>query len=355
MQVYVIMTICCLVLLFCSRIVNEKKKKYVLILLSFMSIFIVSALRVDVGTDYRSYVDWFDNVTEISFGYTNFLFNNIIFIIKVFSKNSQWLFVISSLMILGLVFLSVIEQKNEYDMSLYLFIVLGFYFATMNGIRQWLAISLFMYSYKFIIKKDFLRYSVCIIIASLFHISAITLLPFYFIINFIVNDKWKIIISCIFVILFNFINFNYLLEKILFVFAPSFYARYISSGVNLSLNVGSPLPILLSGGMLAYYMLFNNKYKKNMNVELYERHKHLCFIILLFAIINTVNNLFSRYAAYFIPMIIFILPDFYLIIPGKWKKIVKISIFIIGIAFIVINTIQKNSNGPLPYTSIFNN
>lgn len=356
MLVYIIMTICCFILLYFSKKVSENKKKWILIALSFLTVFAVSALRVNVGTDYKSYVAWFKNISVPTYEHTNFLFNNLIVIIKIFTKNPQWLFIITSLIILIFVYLSIIrEQENEYDMALYLFIALGFYFATMNGIRQWIAIALFMYAYKFVTKKSFWLYALVIVIASLFHISAITLLPFYFIFNFKINDKWKLLIVAIFAFAFNFINFNYLLEKFFYILAPSFYGRYISSGVDLSKNTGSPLPILLCGGMLFYYIIFDKKFEKNMDVKLYERHKYLCFIILLFAIINTVNNIFSRYAAYFIPMVTFILPDFYLIYTGKWRKLIKISILIVGILFLVINTLLKNSNSPLPYISIFNN
>ena len=210
-----------------------------------------------------------------------------------------------------------------------------------------------MWAYKFAIKKNLKRYVLLVLLASLFHITALLLLPFYFIFNFRIEDKTKLIVITIFLLVFKFLNFESIVAFLLEKFAITFYYRYISSGVDLSQGVGSPFPILLSGGMLLYYIIFKSKFLKNMSNEMYEQNKHLCFIITLFAIINTVNNLFSRFALYFIPMIITVLPDSYVIFNKKWTQIIKTLIIIVGIAFMIVNTTLKNSNSPLPYNCIF--
>ena len=350
MLLYLIVAILTYIILFYSKKIDNKR---ILIIISFLLLFLVSALRVNVGTDYLSYKEWFDNTHGPSLEYANFLFNNLIFLIKIFTNNSQVFFAVTSFIILSLVYYTNVKNNKEYDMSLYLFVTLGFYFSTFNGIRQWISIALFMLAYNYSIKKDYKKYFLLIIIASLFHVSALLLIPFYFIFNVKFTDKIKMYIigSCL--IFFKIFNIQVIIEFLLKHFAITYYWRYISSGVDLTKGVGSPFSIILAGGMFIYYILFKKYFIEKMDIEKYEQNKHLCFIIIIFAILNTVNNLFSRFALYFIPLIITLLPDFYVIYDKKWQKYIKILIIIVGLIFLTVNTLLKNSNGPLPYNSIF--
>lgn len=353
MFLYVIITLLSYLFLNLSRKAKTRKQKAIFIILSFALVFFVSAFRVNVGTDYKSYEEWFNNITAPTLGYTNFMFNNLIYIIKLFTNNSQVFFVISSFLILSIVYIAIIKEQKEYDLALFLFIALGFYFSTFNGVRQWIAVAIFMFAYRFAINKNFKIYAALVLLASLFHISAILLLPVYFLFNIRISDKIKLIIIAVSLIVFKFLNFESIIAFFLQNFAIEFYWRYISSGVDLSVGVGSPFPILLCGSMLLYYIVFKNNFTNNMPKDEYEKNKHLSFILTFFAIINTTNNLFSRFATYFIPMVVLVLPDFYRIFNDKWIKIMRIIIVIGGIAFLIINTTLKNSNNPLPYNSIF--
>ncbi|MFI3263171.1 MAG: EpsG family protein [Rikenellaceae bacterium] len=69
----------------------------------------------------------------------------------------------------------------------YLYPYLGIFLATltflsmMNGMRQWLAACIFIWSTKYIINRNLFKYLFCIVFAYLFHKSAIMMLPFYFV------------------------------------------------------------------------------------------------------------------------------------------------------------------------------
>jgi len=78
-------------------------------------------------------------------------------------------------------------------MSCILFLLGGFN-QSLFVLRQYLAIAVIIFSFSFIIKREFLKYIVCIGIAFLFHRTAIVFLPVYFIYG-IENKKLFIIIS----------------------------------------------------------------------------------------------------------------------------------------------------------------
>lgn len=353
MLLYVIVALVCYFSLNFSKKTKNSNKRWFLIITSFLMMFLVSALRVNVGTDYKSYCEWFGDVSSIRLKYENFGFNSLIVFIKLFTNNPQWLFVVTSLLILVFIYIAVFKEQEEYDISVFLFIVLGFYFSTFNGVRQWIAGAIFMYAYQFAVKKNLKLYALLILIASLFHITAVLLLPFYFVFNFKISDKVKMWLVAASLVFFKFFNFNSIISAFLKFVSINFYWRYISSGADLSKGVGSAFPILISGCMLLYYIIFKDVFLKRMPQEKYENRKNLSFILTIFSIINTVNNLFSRFAMYFIPMLVFLLPDTYAICNKKWKKRFKILIIVGGLVFMVINTLLKNSNNPLPYNCIF--
>lgn len=355
MLLYISVMIISFAFLNLSKRFNDKFKKYAFITLAFIPLFLVSALRYNVGSDFASYQNWFNINNGVYLKYPDFAFRNLIFIIKMFTNNSQWLFVISSFLILFFVFKAARKNNDEYDMIIFLFVALGFYFSSFNGVRQWIASSIFLCSYRFILDKKLFKYLLCIIGASLFHVSALVLLPFYFVFNIKIKDEFKYIILISAIIFFNFVDMYELIATILKLYFKTLYFRYVIGGTHdIMQNSGTYFPVLLSVGMLSYYIIFKGRFRKIYTECEYNQKKNCCFVISIMAILNTVNYLFSRISAiYFLPLIIFLLPDVYKIFNGKFKIFTKALIVIVGILYLTINTLIKNSHDVLPYNSIF--
>jgi transmembrane protein EpsG len=56
-----------------------------------------------------------------------------------------------------------------------------YFFWSMNGVRQFIAISIFLYSVRFIINRNLREYLLFIVLAALFHNSVILLIPLYYV------------------------------------------------------------------------------------------------------------------------------------------------------------------------------
>src|SRR5690625_5857440 len=69
------------------------------------------------------------------------------------------------------------------EISLYVYITGGLFLVSMNGIRQVLAAAIAFNAIHFLIKRNWLGYTLIIILASFFHQSALILLPIYFIVR----------------------------------------------------------------------------------------------------------------------------------------------------------------------------
>ncbi len=71
----------------------------------------------------------------------------------------------------------------NYALSVFLFFTMGIYVSTMNGIRQYVAVGIILLGAKYLFspkKADFWKLLILIIVASLFHSSAIIMIPVYF-------------------------------------------------------------------------------------------------------------------------------------------------------------------------------
>lgn len=56
-------------------------------------------------------------------------------------------------------------------------------FDSLNGVRQYAAIAIFVYSWLFIIRKQFGRYLIALIIGSFFHRSILFMIPIYWLVT----------------------------------------------------------------------------------------------------------------------------------------------------------------------------
>jgi hypothetical protein len=148
------------------------------ILLSFS---ILMGLRYDVGTDFFAYQKgYIYNIDvgkgEVIFNWIRELFNRLDFHFSTY---------FTFLAFLNISFFVFAFKKNAFILPLLLFFLItnGDWLFWMNGVRQALAMCIWIYALQFIDKNKFWSYLIWCIIAIGFHTSAIILIPFYFILR----------------------------------------------------------------------------------------------------------------------------------------------------------------------------
>ena len=104
----------------------------------------------------------------------------------------------------------------DYFMSSYLFIASSSFVWMMGGTRQFLAVSIVLYGIDFLVERKMTKFLILVLIASLFHISAIVWIPIYF----VCTSKpwsWKMIafIASMVIILFSLDTFTDVLDEML--------------------------------------------------------------------------------------------------------------------------------------------
>lgn len=152
----------------------------------FLALFLISALRYEVGTDYLSYQEYAKNEI-LGYSIWQAMHNGTEPFFVLFTKLSYFLcgnmqifyaivaFFISYFLIKGILF----YEKNLF-FPISLFFITTSFFISFNAMRQMAAFSVFLYANRFILTKEFKKYLLCILLAMCWHTSAVAYLLCYF-------------------------------------------------------------------------------------------------------------------------------------------------------------------------------
>jgi hypothetical protein len=299
----------------------------------------VAIIRFDVGWDYAGYYSSIQNPSH----YNNTRYEPLsrLFVnIALYFDSPPLLFVLYGIPTYLLVYLSFRKYSANIGLSMIIYIGL-FYLISFSVIRQALAMAICFFSYKYLQRKLFLKYSLCILLATLFHYSAIISLFIYYIYHY--NSKLKSV--------FLLICFTLLSRELLFYIIEKYtiFGGYID------------ILFVLQGGSLTrifYILLFISlplltKYKNYS-----EEEKSLLSVIFYGLAIPFIlgSAMGERLIGYFILYFCFIIPS--LLYSLKFIKTV-IYYMIFNVYFLLTIYISSNIPGQkspyTPYQTIFNN
>lgn len=178
----------------------SNNKKYILFeILAFLPLFLVSALRYGIGTDYFfTYVPNFFKILQgESFVYTEIGFILINKFIQLFSTNYQWVFVITSFVFCAFFINSATKYSNNAVISVFVLFISCVFFISLNNVRQAVAAIIIASSYPYIAKGNAITFAFFIFCAIIFHITAVIMLIPFAIINIKAFKKYFEAFACI--------------------------------------------------------------------------------------------------------------------------------------------------------------
>lgn len=126
-----------------------------------------------------------------------------------------WFFALA-IFSMGAVIKLYYNHSNDYFMSAYLFIASTSFLWLMSGARQFFAVSIILYGIDYVAERKTFKFLALVLIASLFHISALVWIPIYFICT---SKPWSFkmmaFIACVLIMLFYVDTFTNLLDEVL--------------------------------------------------------------------------------------------------------------------------------------------
>lgn len=287
---------------------------------------IVAGLRHNIGDTYfYMHTYKIHHFTWNTINYNkDFGFSIFQMYLQKISSDPQILVLSTAIIINCLIGLVLYRYSRMFELSVYIFITSGMYTVTMNGIRESLAASISFIALKYVIKGDFRKYLLIILIAATFHRSALVLIPIYFIVR---REAWTkitlLILTLAVVIVLGYNMFSNILFSALSDTHYEVYKNFKEGGANIFRTAVSAVPVFIA---------FIGRHKLR---ELWPKSDvivNFSIISLMFSIISLQNWIFDRFNIYF---------NLYNIILLSWviklfaKKDQKLMYFLLIICYFI--------------------
>ena len=180
-------------------VVNKKPLTNFFIFMAMLPPVLLAAYRYNVGTDYFNYFYMYlwagrHSLAEIVNNYELFADTplGIVLVAKIatFFDSYEIYYGVLSLLIYVPFLIVVIKYWNTKIASLVSFFFLMTSFSGgLNVIKQSIAMSFFLLSLQYVFERNFIKFIMVVLIAILFHPTAIIILPTYF----LIDDNYKLI------------------------------------------------------------------------------------------------------------------------------------------------------------------
>jgi hypothetical protein len=306
----------------------------------FVLLLFFSGFRWDVGIDWMAYVNSIqDEILIEYFEVGNLLIKNLLYDYGCVDSR-YWLWVMAFLTLFFFFYsMKLYSIKPVY--SAILFICLGPYWDSLNGVRQFLSIALFAYSWQFLINRQLVRYIVTILVASCFHYSVLAMLPVYFLARIKFN-KNLLIALFILTIPLSFILPSVLSQVALLFSRYEAYetSKFLQSNPNILSNLRCVFPAIL---FVICMMLYDNLKSKNivfLNLSIIS-----IFLTMLFP--NT--QLMIRIGLYFQVAFIFLIPLISQCLSRNNALVFDIFVILYGSVFIFITQLSRPVSNIIPF------
>ncbi|MGI2293449.1 EpsG family protein [Paenibacillus sp. GXUN7292] len=109
-------------------------------------------------------------------------------LLKQLSDDPQILLFATALITNVLIVITLYQYSRLFEMSIFIYIASGAFLVSMNGMRQYLAASIVFAATKALFAGNWKLYMLITVFASLFHQSALVMIPVYFIVR---REAWK--------------------------------------------------------------------------------------------------------------------------------------------------------------------
>lgn len=348
---YFIVLFIVIILAFMSEKVRNNKKIYNLfIILIFLVLVLFAGLRSKVvGTDTGMYVGRFlrlnqdvatliNNSSRIEIGY-----RFLELFAKMISDNYISLLLFIAFVTLYFQIRGIYRLSVNPLISIFVLITFGIYTYVFNGTRQAIAAAIYLYALYYLVKGNFKKYLLWILLAFLFHKSVVLMIPLYF----LFRKKFSIKLVA--------------LIAVAVILIVMFFQKIVSYGSIINENYGAYQDIEERGGKyltLAYVLLsslfivIRNRIKLNF-IENYDIYLNMFLIGTVVFVVVLITNSYvemTRIAFYFIISSIFIWPIIFKSL--KQNEILLILVFFIFVHLTYFYIFLSRMSNLEPY--IFN-
>jgi len=335
-----------------SHKVSAYKLQYVaLFILAFLPLFLISALRYGVGTDYffTYYPQFYNILNGGSNVYSEWGFFYLNKAIQLFTDDAQWLFVVTSFIFVFFLIKTIINQSSNVFISLLVVLFSGIFFASLNNIRQAIAVVLCFAAFPSFVDKKYIRCSLYLLCAFLFHKIALIMLCFYIVVQLKLIRKYFLPITIILTLLLPL-----LCKLFLYIISLTKYSYYLT---DYNLHKGTTLNIIYHlYFFIVSYVVLGKNIRTDSKAYVLIFAQFASFYVSAISIFIGIPELITRLTFSFQIFQVLLIPYVFINIKDRRKRNLFLILFILLYGFYFIrNFVLGNAHEILPYQWIFTN
>ncbi len=315
-------------------------------------------LRVNVGTDYEAYVSIFHQYSSLSVpnilvktedSFIEIGFLGLIKLTSLFTNEAWLMFLLSAIITLGIAYMAIkrLSPKSvPLAFLLYLLIIAPF---VMNGVRQGIAVSIVFYAYSYIVTGKPVRYLATILTASLFHASAIAILPLY-LLRFIAIRKrtdapFTLLLSIVAAVLFA-LSIPLAVLAISAIPTLSIYTHYQGWEVGIARFSLVLMTAIAAAVIVSYRRIANSQVTMQLMTILF-------FFEFASVFLGSISAAFSRMSLYLAIGGIVYMANIPLIFSSNTKRIVQFITIVYALSYFICFYYFFGYSDIIPYKSIW--
>ena len=295
-----------------AGVTRQQMLNRILIMAVFLLLFAVSACRIAVGNDYWVYRSDFLLIEQDRHVSFEFGFVWAVRFLQSMLDHDQYLPIFAVFSFFTVLFLvrGMADLSDQFCFTAFLLMTGGYYFSSLNSVRYYLVLAIAMYSIKYVLRKEWGKFVLWILIAAAFHKSVLVVIPLYF----LASREWKkrhmllLAAGCASLLLFQ--DFY---RRIIFYFYPFYEGSMFDTGETSLTNIAKCAAVLILS--LLYY-------KKTIQGD-----KNNCFYfycnlgaLILYVFASFIPEI-SRIGYYLNITNIFLIPGIIVKIPEKRQRI----------------------------------
>lgn len=309
-------------------ITRQQACNAVCLLLLFTLLFGVSFCRDQVGNDYTRYEEFFHLIPLRQVVPTEFGFNGIVLLMQFLAGRDARLSIFGLFAFITVAFMikAVYDQSEDFFFSFFLFMTLSYYFQSLNTVRYYFAWAIAVFSMKYVLKRQYLKFVLLILPAASVHKSVLLVIPVYFLAG-LSWKWWQLLLLGAAASTGLLFQEQYL--RIIVRLYPSYEnTAYLDGGTSL-------INIIRISGVFVLSLLYYKKAIAGNRQNCFYFHLNL-FALLLYTCASFIPEI-SRVGYYMTAGHIFLLPSLLCrITSGRQRKFWKLAVIAAAVLYFAI-------------------
>lgn len=334
------------IVLFLVAVHFYDRKDLIPLLLIGGFLFLFAGLRGDkVDGDFSNYIEYFELVKHRSISDSLLMVEPTFVLFTHMLPNIRCVMLVFAFLGVLVHILAFRKVSSLPYFSLALWVSHFFFVHEMNQVRAGVAIGLVLYSLHYIVERRLYKFLLLIGIATLFHYSAVVVLPVYFLSTVKMNRIYFFLIPVSYALYMVGIGLLEILAKLHIGIIQSKIEAYNtlqSAGMYTKMNVFNPLVLIRIG--LIYVFLMNYEYLKDKNQHYIIMLKLYCLSIAFMVLFASIPAFALRFADVFGIVELALVPMLFYLIDYKYTVL---TFFLgLGILYLFLDLIYNGFLNP---------